>query len=190
MAENTKELVTRVLAARNTAIREFASCVRDAVVHDRLVAPFDMRAAALTQMWVLTDIRREISEEVHSLAVAIKNNITPADFALRIVRLSLAKYFIEIAEEMQKSSIAARTPTATSTFTSAIDAIGHILDKDYFSKDHHRIIDDYLDVEPLIVAASTALSVPLKTLPDVVKEYKMRVAEDIDREIDRLTAER
>lgn len=189
MAENTRTLVSRVLDARNAAIREFASCVRDAVVHDRLTAPFDMRAAALTQMWVLTDIRREISEEIHSLAVAIKTNNVPADFALRIVRLSLAKYLIEIAEEMQRSSIAAKTPTATSTFTSAVGAIRHILDHNYFSKDHHRIIDDYLDVEPLIVAASTALSVPLKTLPDVVKEYKMRVAEDIDREIDQLNAE-
>lgn len=181
-------LLNRVLDARTAAIREFASCVRHAVAHDRLITPSDIRAAALTQMWGLTQIRSRISEEKNSLALAIKNKDVPADFALRIVRLSLAKYFIDIVVEMQKSSAILRTPTAIATFTSAIDAIRHILDQDYFSKSSYRIIEDYLDVEPVIVAASVSLSVPLKTLPDVVRDYKMRVAEEIDREIDRLNA--
>ncbi|MFH1785753.1 MAG: hypothetical protein ABH842_04965 [Candidatus Micrarchaeota archaeon] len=195
MTRDTKELVRRVLDQRATAIRDFASSVRDAVLKDKLTAPFNMRAEGLTAMWNLTQIRREMSDEIHSLAIlfkdkeATKDEKTTEDCRLRIARISIARYFIDLVEKMQKASTENGSPAANAIFQSAVSAIKHILDDKFFTKDKDQIINDHLDVEPVIAAACSAFSIPTSTLYDAVGSHEGKVAQDIDREIGRIRAE-
>ncbi|VVC04790.1 Uncharacterised protein [Candidatus Bilamarchaeum dharawalense] len=180
MVPNDRRTVQRVLRAHESAVKGFTDDFRAAVLSDQLSATREMRTATATRMWVFAPVRIAMSEEIGALALSFNTDQVPKDFPLRIARLSLAMYFLDVVEAMQARTAQTNTPAMSALFQSASQAIQRILDPTYFTKSNEQIIRDYLDAEPIILACATACSVKLKTLEQAVREYKMIVAEEID----------
>ena len=101
LTEGEKQL----LESREAAIEELAENFKTNVDSDRSIASHQMREVASTGKWCLSRIRAAIPGEVRALCDYMDRvNPDKHDFelGLRIVRLSLALYFLDKMDEISK----------------------------------------------------------------------------------------
>lgn len=170
----------RVLQERQRSLRQLASSMKDAAEHDTSKAPPAMKNEARKQAWEFSAIRREMAGEIRDLAAILNVGEPPADFALRIMRLSVASYLLDKLGEMAKATGESDGAVRVALFNSAAGAVKNILDDLFFFKGRDQIIRDYLDNEGDLMSCAAACSVQLCTLESAVATYKHKVAAEID----------
>ncbi|MBD3210535.1 hypothetical protein GF318_04105 [Candidatus Micrarchaeota archaeon] len=173
--------VRRVLQDRKRSVRAYARACKDAAESGLLDASRKDLARTRMGMWSFTPVRKEMVEEIDKLAVEMKSGREPEDLDVRVMRVSLAMYFIDKLEEMLNQIEMSNSAALASMFGSAGRAVGRILDESFFSKTPKQIINDYLDGEHTLAGCAEACSVSLLTLEQAVKEYKSKVAQEVDQ---------
>lgn len=168
-----------ILRARTGAIDQFAADFQEAVERDSVGTPLVMEVEARKTVWKFANVHAAMDREIIRLAqMGVPGSQSP-DFALTVARIALAMYFLDKVGEMLRVVTATGKVSLTSLFRSTVTVVLGILDEGFFCKDSGRIINDYLDAEPLLVACSRACSVELLPLDEAVARYRQRVADEV-----------
>lgn len=104
----------------------------------------------------------------------------PADFDLRIARISLAVYLLDTLGKMLEHADARKTESLYSGFESARKAVLEFLADGYFAKSAEEILRSYPKCEQALVPAASRCGVQVLEPEHAVESAKMKVAEMID----------
>jgi hypothetical protein len=165
------------------------------------------RKAILIKGWALFNpFRARISDEITAIAKLYQTgearvihnqsdstHQVPDDYDLRIARLAIAFHLLELHTSLRKAASKESSPICLALFDSAQDAIRMVLNDGYFSNSMHAILSNYFRVEPAIVAACTAFSIPFTDSPTVLRDailaHKTGVSERIGTRLTELRDE-
>ncbi len=104
----------------------------------------------------------------------------PADFDLRIARISLAIYLLDTLEKMLEHADARKTESIYSGFESARKAVLDFLAEGYFAKSAEEILRNYPKCEQALLPAASRCGVQVLEPEHAVESTKMKVADMID----------
>jgi tRNA(Ser,Leu) C12 N-acetylase TAN1 len=140
-----------------------------------------MGIEARRELWDFTPARTALREEIAELSTIFRRRDTlPEDLDLRIARAAIALYLLDKADELLNLALETKRKGSLSLFSNAAAGIRSVLGPDYFSKGAKRIIKDYLEGEVALTACAESLGAGLPTLEQAVKDYKAKVASEID----------
>lgn len=97
----------------------------------------------------------------------------PADKAATI-RLSISSFLLDRLDKILKASLEGGKAGSFSLYLALRSQVRELLGPDYYSKKTEDIISAYLDLEPLLAAASELCSLESPPLEDIVSEFKRR----------------
>lgn len=127
----------------------------------------------------------EAMESILSGAIARFSKLEPMPegraLDAAVARLSLAMFIIDRLGKLRGLVLAGDSLPMLSLFTSLRNRAAEMLTSEYYSKSIEDITGGYLDFEPLLTACSELCGLAVPSLPEIMSEYKMRLAREVDR---------
>jgi hypothetical protein len=127
-------------------------------------------------------LRERIRKQADDLSVfyRVRAPPKPADFDLRIARVSLAIYLLDTLERMLRIADSKKSENVYSSFESARKAVAEFLDESYFSKDAEAVLSSYSKCEAPLLSCASKCGVRVLEPEPAVESAKMKVADMID----------
>ncbi len=134
---------------------------------------------------LLSVFRKITEEEIKSIADLYRHNLPkPSDFDSRVARISIALYFLDSFDTMQKLAVSKKDGSLYPLLAAIIDPLLAILKQNYYSSPMRDIVDRSVAFLPDFVRAARACGIPIHdSLEDAVKEYKLTLTERVDAKL-------
>jgi len=140
------------------------------------------RIQARKALSALEGIRGGIQNEAESLSKYFRSKSIPRpdDFDLRMARASYAIYLLDTLEDVLHVADKRDDASMLCSFLSASNAVGRLLDKDYFSKSAVQILAGYQRFEQDLRACASRCGIETLVPEAGAETTKMKFAQMID----------
>ena len=102
-----------------------------------------------------------------------------AELDVVVARLSLALYLYNRVEEMYHTVLERNSLSLYALFAPVREEVKKMLSAEFFKKSTKDIIMDYLRIEAMFVACNKVCGLPVLTISDAVKQYKLELRKEL-----------
>lgn len=138
----------------------------------------DMIEARMTA-WETPRVSEKMEEELRFSAALIQEQGYDDELETRCRKVSLAMCLLKLLDKMKDSAVKSNNSTMLTGVAALHDRMMWLLDDAYFFKDEYRITDEYLGLQPTLVACGRITGVEVPGLEQMFLEHHLEAADKI-----------
>ena len=128
----------------------------------------------------LAEAEELLSVNIKELSTKV-SDLQQEELDVVVARLSLAMFLLERTNKLHEIILGKNGLSLYSLFVSLRNRVCEVLVPTYYVSSPKQIIDEYLDTEPILTACSELCGLAVPDLTEIVKAYKLKLADEIEK---------